>query len=240
MDHNEALQCQACEKYLLGELSPAQRDAFEEHYFSCAECAIQLRSAADFLGASCEILAANPVQQNKPDAALAPRRWFSWFMQPAFAVPAFALLLLVIGYQNFVTIPGYKQAAAPRVLPMHSLITANTLGDESLHFIVPADQPFGPMWTLPTTRPIRLISSPCWRLPAQQRRSALSMLPKPRKRKSSPSIQGARQGNTRSSFPVWLLPPRIHPPRRNSPGFSLRLKYDTSLGTIGPIARQVC
>ena len=143
MDHNEALQCQACEKYLLGELSPAERDAFEEHYFSCAECAIQLRSAADFLGASREILAANPVQQNKPDAAPAPRRWFSWFMQPAFAVPALALLLLVIGYQNFVTIPGYKQAAAPRVLPMHSLITANTLGDESLHFIVPADQPFG-------------------------------------------------------------------------------------------------
>jgi len=143
MDHNEALQCQACEKYLLGELSPAQRDAFEEHYFSCAECAIQLRSAADFLGASCEILAASPVQQTKPDADLAPRRWTSWFMQPAFAVPAFALLLLVIGYQNFVTIPGYKQAAAPRVLPMHSLITANTLGDESLRFIVPADQPFG-------------------------------------------------------------------------------------------------
>jgi len=143
MDHNEALQFQACEKYLLGELSQAQRDAFEEHYFSCAECAIQLRSAADFLGASREILAASPVQQTKPDADLAPRRWTSWFMQPAFAVPAFALLLLVIGYQNFVTIPGYKQAAAPRVLPMHSLITANTLGDESLRFIVPADQPFG-------------------------------------------------------------------------------------------------
>jgi Putative zinc-finger len=143
MDHNQALQSQACEKYLLGELPPAERDAFEDHYFSCAECAIQLRSAADFLGASREILAASGVLQGKSDAAPVPRRWFAWLLRPAFAVPAFALLLAVIGYQNFVTIPGYKQAAAPRVLPMHSLITANTLGDESLSFTVPADQPFG-------------------------------------------------------------------------------------------------
>jgi len=143
MDHNDALQSQACEKYLLGELSPDQRDAFEDHYFSCAECALQLRSAADFLGASREILAASPVMQAKSDAAPAPRRWFTWILQAAFAVPAFAVLLAVIGYQNFVSIPRYKQAASPRVLPMHSLITANTLGDESLNFTVFADQPFG-------------------------------------------------------------------------------------------------
>jgi Putative zinc-finger len=143
MDHNEAFQSQACEKYLLGELSPAQRDAFEDHYFSCAECAIQLRTAADFLGASREILAASPVLQGKSDAAPVPRRWFAWLLQPALAVPAFALLLAVIGYQNFVTIPSYKQSATPRVLPMHSLITANTLGDDKLNFTVLPDQPFG-------------------------------------------------------------------------------------------------
>jgi hypothetical protein len=67
----------------------------------------------------------------------------SWLLQPAFVVPAFALLLAVIGYQNFITIPRYKQAASPRVLPMHSLITANTLGDQSLSFTVPAEEPFG-------------------------------------------------------------------------------------------------
>jgi len=143
MDHHEALQSQACEKYLLGELSPAERDAFEEHYFSCSECAIQLRSAADFLAASREILAVSPVPQAKSEAAPAPRRRFSWLLQPAFAVPAFALLLAVIGYQNFVTIPSYKQSAAPRVLPMHSLITANTLGDDQLTFTVLPEQPFG-------------------------------------------------------------------------------------------------
>jgi len=36
--------------------------------------------------------------------------WLSW-LQPAFAVPAFATLLL-IGYQNLVVLPGLREAAA--------------------------------------------------------------------------------------------------------------------------------
>jgi hypothetical protein len=146
MDHNEALQSQACEKYLLGELSPAERDAFEEHYFSCSECAIQLRSAADFLAASREILAGAPELASeaalKPDYRRPPHGWFSW-LNPLLAGPAFAALLLLVAYQNFVTIPRYKQSASPRVLPMHSLITANTLGDDKLTFTVLPDQLFG-------------------------------------------------------------------------------------------------
>src|ERR1700741_2623174 len=105
LDHNEALQSQACEKYLLGELSPAERDAFEEHYFSCSACAIQLRSAADFLGASREILAGAPERASEatlnPDYVRRPRGWFAW-LKPLVAGPAFAALLLVIAYQNFV------------------------------------------------------------------------------------------------------------------------------------------
>jgi Putative zinc-finger len=146
MDHNEALQSQACEKYLLGELSSAERDAFEDHYFSCAECAAQLRSAAEFLSASREILAGGSERASeatlKPDYVRPPRGWFPW-LNPLVAGPAFAALLLFIAYQNFVTIPRYKQSASPRVLPMHSLITANTLGDDQLTFTVLPDQLFG-------------------------------------------------------------------------------------------------
>jgi len=56
---------------------------------------------------------------------------------------ALAGLLLLIGYQNLVTIPNYQRAGSSQILPMHSLITAGTLGDESLNFSVPADKPFG-------------------------------------------------------------------------------------------------
>lgn len=142
MDHSQALQSQACEKYLLGELAPAERDAYEAHYFSCPECAMQLRAAADFLAASREIFAAAPDLRPSPDPIRNGFGWMTWF-KPAYAIPAFAILLLVIGYQNFVTIPDYRRAVDPQVLPMHSLITANTLGVESLNFVVSPGQPFG-------------------------------------------------------------------------------------------------
>jgi hypothetical protein len=38
MDHQEAVNTLASERYLLGEMTDAERDSFEEHYFSCAEC----------------------------------------------------------------------------------------------------------------------------------------------------------------------------------------------------------
>jgi hypothetical protein len=145
MDHNSAVKSQACEKYLLGELSPELRDAYEEHYFSCSDCATQLRSAADLVGASQQILALAPAAVARPDRV----RLFPW-LRPVFAVPVFAALLLFIGYQNFVTIPHLKQSAAPRVLQMFSLISANTRGDQALLFTVTPEEPFGLYVDVPT------------------------------------------------------------------------------------------
>jgi len=141
MDHNQALESQACEKYLLGELPPAERDAFEEHYFSCSECAAEVRSALEFLGASREIFAASRASLPVADHIGPARGWRLW-LNPFLAGPVFAALLLFVAYQNLVTIPKYKEAGSPRVLPMHSLITANTLGD-ALRFTVKPEEPFG-------------------------------------------------------------------------------------------------
>jgi len=49
MDHDEALQLQAAEKYVLGELPPSQRDEFEEHFFECQECALDVKAVAEFV-----------------------------------------------------------------------------------------------------------------------------------------------------------------------------------------------
>ena len=56
--------------------------------------------------------------------------WFSLW-RPAFAAPAFAALLIVVGYQNFVTFPALRQSAnepslAP-VAPLHSATRGATL-----------------------------------------------------------------------------------------------------------------
>ena len=52
MNHSEAVEMMATERYLLGELSPELREAFEEHYFDCQECALDLRAEAAFVDAA--------------------------------------------------------------------------------------------------------------------------------------------------------------------------------------------
>jgi anti-sigma factor RsiW len=49
MDHNEALRLRAVEKYVLGELPPSLRDQFEEHFFECQECALDVKTTAGFV-----------------------------------------------------------------------------------------------------------------------------------------------------------------------------------------------
>jgi len=142
MDHHQAVKSQVCEKYLLGELSPELRDAYEEHYFSCAECAMQLRTAAELIGASQQILARTPAIGRNVHATSTRGGWFKW-LQPAIAIPVLASLLLLVCYQNFVTIPHLKQSVRPRVLPMFSLISANTRGETAPEFVTQPDGPLG-------------------------------------------------------------------------------------------------
>jgi len=143
MDHDLAVKSQACEKYLLGELSPDLRDAYEEHYFSCAECATQLRMAAELIGASQHIFAKTPdLSASMLPAVREPGGWSRW-LRPAFAIPVMAGLLLIVGYQNLLLIPRLQQSQAPRVLPMYSLISANTRGETLPVFAAQPNQPFG-------------------------------------------------------------------------------------------------
>ena len=46
MDHSESIRLMAAEKYLLGELTPELREQFEEHFFDCQECALDVRAGA--------------------------------------------------------------------------------------------------------------------------------------------------------------------------------------------------
>ena len=123
MDHSEAIQQMIAERYLLDELTLDVREAFEEHLFDCPECALDLRAGAAFVEAAKAQLpklagslpAPVPSRSRKPGVQ---RGWWLSWLQPAFAVPAFASLLLVIGYQNLVTYPGLRAAASqPRLLP---------------------------------------------------------------------------------------------------------------------------
>jgi hypothetical protein len=123
MDHDEAVRTKVTERYLLNELDPELRDQFEEHLFDCQDCALDVRAAAMFVEQSKAILSehADAVPVRAPLPVPKTSGWFAW-LRPAFAVPVLALLLAVIGYQNFVTVPQLKMAVnTPQVLPWASI-----------------------------------------------------------------------------------------------------------------------
>lgn len=113
MDHEIAIQTKASERYVLGDLSAEERDAFEEHFADCSRCMDDVSLASTF--------AANTkaVFRDRAQAKLAPRPAFlEWlFARP---VPAFAAILFaaVIGYQNLVVIPETKAPRAAVALVM--------------------------------------------------------------------------------------------------------------------------
>ncbi len=111
MDHNEAIRLQAAVKYVLGELSAVQRDDYEEHYFDCAECAVDIKALATFADTTREVLRQEKASQFAKDLVPARGGWLRW-LQPVVAVPAFAALLLIIAYQNTVTIPYAREGAS--------------------------------------------------------------------------------------------------------------------------------
>src|SRR6266851_9526262 len=48
MDHETAVQLKATERYFLGELTGADRELFEEHFFICPDCAEDVRAMTVF------------------------------------------------------------------------------------------------------------------------------------------------------------------------------------------------
>jgi hypothetical protein len=130
MQHAEAIRSMASEKYLLDELTPELREEFEEHFFGCPECALDVRAGTTFLEHTKVALAEPaPAERLAPASPPQPRTWLSW-LRPSIAVPVMALLLVVIGYQNFITLPKTKgeiaDLRAPQILPSVSLVSARS------------------------------------------------------------------------------------------------------------------
>ena len=96
----------AAEKYVLGEMTDELRDQFEEHYFDCAECALDVEAAAAFITASKEVFAAEPatapirlpIPANRESKQA--RNWSGW-PKPLIAIPALAALVAMTVYEGY-------------------------------------------------------------------------------------------------------------------------------------------
>jgi hypothetical protein len=133
MDHDMVVRQKMTERYLLDELDPTARDEFEEHFFDCKDCALDVHAGALFVEQSKVVLAEKLelVAAAVPPTASVPAipRWLTWF-RPAVVVPVMVLLLAVIGYQNLIIYPQLEQAFnSPQVLPWAS-VNVGTYGSE--------------------------------------------------------------------------------------------------------------
>lgn len=134
MQHKEADQTLAVERYLLGDMTASEVEQFEEHLFICPECAESVQTGAVFVENARAVF-------KEPDAQIGSepiRRtirsrqtpWWKRFMGPAFA-PALAAsaLLCIAGYQQLVVIRGLRDqltaVTAPQLLPSFALHAAS-------------------------------------------------------------------------------------------------------------------
>jgi hypothetical protein len=133
MDHNYAIENQTAERYLMGELTEVERDAYEEHFFSCSACADEIRSANTFMESARKVVQEEMKVQACSNGSR-PSLWDKWLnwktmLQPMPAA-AFALFLAVVGivgYQNSVTIPRLTQVAEAPVILQDSQQVALTV-----------------------------------------------------------------------------------------------------------------
>jgi hypothetical protein len=153
MNHQEALQKMAVEQYLLGELSGASLDSFEEHLFECPECTADVKAGATFIDAA-------RTELNAPRRIVAPLpkrtpTWISWFTSPWLLSPALAVCLLALCFQTFVLQPHMRQelaqVQAPSVLNPLVLANAGARGDSVPEIVAPEHGSFVISLDVPAT-----------------------------------------------------------------------------------------
>jgi hypothetical protein len=130
MDHDVVVGQKMTERYLLNELDPEVRGEFEEHFFDCPVCALDVRAGAMFVEHSKLVLAEKPTEASAPPPVTVKLGWFAW-LRPAFTVPVIVLLLAVIGYQNLVTYSRSAQTVNGAGVVPYTLVNIGTWGSEA-------------------------------------------------------------------------------------------------------------
>ncbi len=100
MNHEDAKKSMATERYTLDEMKPAERDAFEEHFFECSICADDVIDSAKFAaGVRSDGHAVVPMPM--------PARSYRWAIAASITILASGL-----GYQSLWVVPHLKAIQA--------------------------------------------------------------------------------------------------------------------------------
>jgi len=110
IDHQDAVRSLMAERYLLGELNAGEREAYEEHLFTCDACFEQVKAGTEFVSHLRRMGAEDPV------AVVAQSRWPQLLRSMLRPAPVFALAACMLAgcsvYQNMITIQMLKAPQA--------------------------------------------------------------------------------------------------------------------------------
>jgi hypothetical protein len=129
INHDEAVKDLMAERYLLGELNTAERDAYEEHLFSCDACFEQVKAGTEF------VTHLRHIGTQDPQVPLLPgfmSRIVTSARQPV-TITAFGLLLFASGvaiHQNSVI--AHLKEPRPEI---RSVLTGVAHGSGETHLI---------------------------------------------------------------------------------------------------------
>lgn len=90
MDCSRIARDEIAERYLLGQLNPAEQEAYEKHFLACAACCGELQR----LQALCDVLRADPPLAPAPKEKRVRNPWWVWAMAGALAASVAVVALL--------------------------------------------------------------------------------------------------------------------------------------------------
>lgn len=120
MEHEHAVESQLAEQYLLGELSDADAEAFEAHYFDCRVCAADVRDGLRLLDGGRE-LARRDTARVVPIAGRRRQRWLQ----------AAAAVVVLVGATSIAVVAGRDAAPSMEVAQPLSLLMSEARGADA-------------------------------------------------------------------------------------------------------------
>ncbi|WP_433984092.1 hypothetical protein RBB78_02280 [Tunturiibacter empetritectus] len=138
MDHEGAVKSQAVERYLLGDMPAASQEDFAAHFFSCSECAEDLKMTSLFLDVTRTVIK----EDKGVGQAFIKKSALSRWRSARYAIAASVACLSFMLYQNLIVIPRLKTAAAPQAVEVFPMTNAASRGGEQTAISPVPGKPF--------------------------------------------------------------------------------------------------
>jgi hypothetical protein len=158
MMHQQIEDEEVIERYVRNLLAPTEREAFEQHFFSCQDCFDRLQTTERFVAGMRDAARRGTLGDNV--RRLTPARHVAsrWF--PAFGLSACAVLILAFlaGWQYFVQLPRLRQELSRTTAEARAQEQAHSAAEQQLARAAPPEINV-PLVILQTTRDLQATSN---------------------------------------------------------------------------------